>query len=92
MKLFFNSFVNVEQDIMFLTTEAVILLRSESCWIRLTVFQRNEGRYYTNKELEQAEKSIQERMEQLLKENPKMKHEEARKNTTGLSGLLQLQQ
>ncbi|CAI5657820.1 unnamed protein product [Oreochromis niloticus] len=45
-----------------------------------TMVQRNEGGYYTNKELKQAGKAIQERVEELLKENPKMKREEARKN------------
>lgn len=45
-----------------------------------TMVQKNEGRYYTNKELKQAGKAIEERVEELLKENPKMKREEARKN------------
>lgn len=44
-----------------------------------TLVQRNGGRYYTNELLEEAERAIREKQQQLLEENPDMKPEEARK-------------
>ncbi|KAK2882336.1 GTPase IMAP family member 9-like [Channa argus] len=44
---------------------------------------KNGGKYYTNEMLEQAERAIREEMERLQKENPDMKHEEARKLAEG---------
>uniref|UniRef100_A0A3B5ARK1 AIG1-type G domain-containing protein n=1 Tax=Stegastes partitus TaxID=144197 RepID=A0A3B5ARK1_9TELE len=41
--------------------------------------QRHGGRYYTNTMLEEAEKAIREKQELILKENPDMKPEDARK-------------
>ncbi|XP_022055675.1 GTPase IMAP family member 9-like [Acanthochromis polyacanthus] len=44
-----------------------------------TLVQKNGGRYYTNELLQETEKAIREKQQQLLEENPDMKPEEARK-------------
>lgn len=51
--------------------------------------QKNEGRYYTSEMFTEAQKAIEEEEKRLLRENPKMKPEEARKQAERNNSFIQ---